>query len=134
MQQITFILDPRPRGFHVITQEILKQLTQLPTSGILHLFIQHTSAALSLNENTDPDVEMDLASSFDYIVQENKPFYRHMSEGSDDMPAHIKSTLIGTSLTIPITNHRLNLGTWQGIYLCEFRNKASGRRIVATIL
>ncbi|HQB69552.1 MAG TPA: secondary thiamine-phosphate synthase enzyme YjbQ [Paludibacteraceae bacterium] len=134
MQQIEFLLHARPRGFHLITHEILQHLPELPECGILHLFIQHTSAALSLNENADPDVQTDLAASFDHLIRENEHFYTHTCEGADDMPAHIKSTMVGASVTIPITNHRLNLGTWQGIYLCEFRNKASCRHIIATIL
>lgn len=134
MQQVIFSLRGRQRGFHLITNEILQNLPDLPECGLLHLFIQHTSAALSLNENADPDVQTDLAVSFDHLVRENERFYTHTCEGADDMPAHIKSTMIGASLTIPITNHRLNLGTWQGIYLCEFRNRASNRHIVATIL
>lgn len=134
MQQVSFSLQSRKRGFHLITNEVLQHLPALPDCGILHLFIQHTSAALSLNENADPDVQTDLAASFDHLVRENERFYNHTCEGADDMPAHIKSTMIGASLTIPITNHRLNLGTWQGIYLCEFRNRASNRHIVATIL
>ena len=134
MQQVIFSLRGRQRGFHLITNEILQNLPDLPECGLLHLFIQHTSAALSLNENADPDVQTDLAASFDHLVRENERFYTHTCEGPDDMPAHIKSTMIGASLTIPITNHRLNLGTWQGIYLCEFRNRASNRHIVATIL
>ena len=134
MQQVIFSLRGRQRGFHLITNEILQNLPDLPECGLLHLFIQHTSAALSLNENADPDVQTDLAASFDHLVRENERFYAHTCEGADDMPAHIKSTMIGASLTIPITNHRLNLGTWQGIYLCEFRNRASNRHIVATIL
>ena len=134
MQQVSFSLQSHKRGFHLITNEILSHLPLLPEYGLLHLFIQHTSAALSLNENADPDVQRDLALSFDHLVCENEPFYRHTCEGFDDMPAHIKSTMIGASVTIPITNHQLNLGTWQGIYLCEFRNQASTRHLIATIL
>ena len=133
-QQTTLVLQPKRRGFHLITGEICSQLPALPACGLLHLFIQHTSAALSLNENADPDVQADLKCAFDHLVREREPYYTHTCEGDDDMPAHIKSTLIGASITIPISNHRLNLGTWQGIYLCEFRNRAAGRRIVATII
>ena len=133
-QQTTLVLQPKRRGFHLITGEICSQLPSLPACGLLHLFIQHTSAALSLNENADPDVQTDLKCAFDHLVREREPYYTHTCEGDDDMPAHIKSTLIGASITIPISNHRLNLGTWQGIYLCEFRNRAAGRRIVATII
>lgn len=134
MQQVSFSLAGRKRGFHLITDEVVKQLPPLPECGLLHLFIQHTSAALSLNENADPDVQQDLAASFDHLIAENTNYYQHTCEGSDDMPAHIKSTVIGVSVTIPITNHKLNLGTWQGIYLCEFRNQASNRHIIATII
>ena len=133
-QQTTLVLQPKRRGFHLITGEICSQLPALPACGLLHLFIQHTSAALSLNENADPDVQTALKCAFDHLVREREPYYTHTCEGDDDMPAHIKSTLIGASITIPISNHRLNLGTWQGIYLCEFRNRAAGRRIVATII
>ncbi|MGN0186625.1 MAG: secondary thiamine-phosphate synthase enzyme YjbQ [Paludibacteraceae bacterium] len=133
-QQTTFVLQPKRRGFHLITNEIYSHLPELPNCGLLHLFIQHTSAALSLNENADPDVQTDLSSAFNHLVRERETYYTHTCEGDDDMPAHIKSTLIGASITIPISHHRLNLGTWQGIYLCEFRNRATGRRIVATII
>ncbi len=132
--QTQFSLSPQTRGFHLITNEIIKHLPQLPQTGLLNLFIQHTSAALSINENADPDVQTDLSSIFDHLVREREPYYTHTCEGNDDMPAHAKSSIIGTSLTIPITNGRLNLGTWQGIYLCEFRNHGGARRIVATIL
>ena len=133
VQQTIFSLPPYRRGFHLITDQVLRQLPELPETGLLHLFIQHTSAGLTLNENADPTVLVDFESFFNQIVPENQPFVRHDSEGSDDMPAHIKSTLAGSSVTIPITAGRLNLGTWQGIYLCEFRNRARGRRLVATI-
>src|SRR5574344_2650375 len=120
-QQIEFALRPYKRGFHLITEEINDKLSNLPNFGILHLFIKHTSAALSLNENADPDVQTDLESAFNHLVREREPYYQHTCEGDDDMPAHIKNMLIGNSITVPISNHRLNLGTWQGIYLCEFR-------------
>ena len=134
MFQIGITLRPHSRGFHLITSEIEESLPELPECGLLHLFIKHTSAALSLNENADPDVQTDLEAAFNHIVREREPYYQHTCEGDDDMPAHIKSTMIGASVTIPISHHRLNLGTWQGIYLCEFRNRASGRHIVATII
>lgn len=127
-------MRPHSRGFHLITSEIEESLPELPECGLLHLFIKHTSAALSLNENADPDVQTDLEAAFNHIVRERESYYQHTCEGDDDMPAHIKSTMIGASVTIPISHHRLNLGTWQGIYLCEFRNRASGRHIVATII
>lgn len=132
--QTVFSLRPRKRGFHLITREISGILPELPQYGILNLFIQHTSAALSINENADPDVQTDLDNIFNNLVKEREPYYIHTCEGDDDMPAHTKSSIIGASITIPITNGRLNLGTWQGIYLCEFRNHASARRIVATII
>lgn len=122
------------RGFHLVTNEIQNALGELPEQGLLNLLLQHTSAALTLNENADPDVRSDFERFFDRAVPENSPLYEHILEGPDDMPAHIKSSLFGASLSIPITNHSLNLGTWQGIYLCEFRNRGGRRRIVATIL
>lgn len=134
IQQTVFTLKPRSRGFHLVTDEILRMLPALPQTGLLNLFIQHTSAALSINENADPDVRTDLEAIFNRIVKEREPYYEHTLEGDDDIPAHAKSSMVGVSLNIPITNGRLNMGTWQGIYLCEFRNRGGGRRIVATIL
>ena len=121
-KQVEFDLQSRRRGFHLITGEILRNLPPLPEVGLLHLFIKHTSAGLSINENADPDVRMDMESIFNHLVKEREPYYQHTLEGNDDMPAHAKSSIIGTSVTIPITNGKLNLGTWQGIYLCEFRD------------
>ena len=132
-KQVEFDLQSRRRGFHLITGEILRNLSPLPEVGLLHLFIKHTSAGLSINENADPDVRMDMESIFNHLVKEREPYYQHTLEGNDDMPAHAKSSIIGTSVTIPITNGKLNLGTWQGIYLCEFRNYGGNRRMVATI-
>ena len=132
--QKEFNLSGRVRGFHLVTNEVLRNLPPLPKTGLLHLFIKHTSAALSINENADPDVQTDLNAIFDRLVKERESYYQHTLEGDDDMPAHAKSTIIGCSLTIPITNGRLNMGIWQGIYLCEFRNHASRRTIVATII
>lgn len=106
----------------------------LPTQGVLHLFVKHTSCGLSICENADPDVRVDLESIFNHIVKEREPYYEHVFEGDDDMPAHAKSVLVGVNLTIPITNGRLNLGTWQGIYLCEFRNYGGRRHLVATVI
>ena len=134
VSQTEFSLRPRPRGCQLVTDEILAQLPPLPRAGLLHLFLQHTSAALTINENADPDVRNDLGAIFDRLVGERETYYTHTLEGDDDMPAHAKSTLTGVELTIPVTRGRLNLGTWQGIYLCEFRNRAPGRRIVATII
>lgn len=125
-------LRPQNRGVHLVTAEIMSALPALPKCGILNLLIKHTSAALALNENADPDVRHDLATVFNKLVPENAPYYFHTLEGPDDMPAHAKSVIVGASLTIPITGGRLNLGTWQGIYLCEFRNYGGERRIVAT--
>ncbi|MCD8309827.1 MAG: secondary thiamine-phosphate synthase enzyme YjbQ [Prevotellaceae bacterium] len=132
--QLSFELQPRCRGFHLITSEVLHHLPALPRTGLLHLFIRHTSAALSINENADPDVRIDMESIFNRLVKEREPYYQHTLEGDDDMPAHAKSTLIGPSVTIPITAGRLNLGTWQGIYLCEFRDYGGSRKVVATIM
>ncbi|MDB3907676.1 secondary thiamine-phosphate synthase enzyme YjbQ [Crocinitomicaceae bacterium] len=131
--QTTISLPPYPRGFHIITNSIENALN-LPDSGVLHVFIKHTSAGLTINENADPTVLQDFESSFNHIVKENEPFYKHTFEGPDDMPAHIKSSMVGSSVTIPITNGRLNLGTWQGIYLCEFRNHGGSRKLVLTVL
>ena len=134
IHQTEFSLSPKRRGCHLITSEILSQLPKpLPDVGMLNLFVKHTSCALSINENADPDVRTDMAKILDHIVPENQPYYDHTMEGSDDMPAHAKSSLFGVSLSIPITNGRLNLGTWQGIYLCEFRDYGGPRKIVATI-
>ena len=133
IQQIDIFLPAFSRGYHLIDERILRQLPNLPKMGIFHLFIKHTSAGLTINENADPSVRVDFESIFNKIVPENEPYLTHTLEGSDDMPAHIKSTLVGSSISIPITNHRLNLGTWQGIYLCEFRNYGGKRQLVATI-
>ncbi len=133
-EQVEICLQARPRGFHLITREIVQQLPALPRKGLLHLFVKHTSCALSINENADPDVRSDMERIFDRLVRENESYYRHVLEGADDMPAHAKCVLTGTSLTIPVTDGRLNLGTWQGIYLCEFRNSGDRRHIVATVM
>ena len=132
--QVKFTLKPRRRGFHLITDEVLRQLPQLPVTGLLNLFVQHTSCALSICENWDPSVREDLESIYDRLIPENAPYYQHTLEGSDDMPAHAKCIITGVSINIPITDGRLNLGTWQGIYLGEFRNDGGSRQIVATIL
>lgn len=134
VQQVEFKLKPQSRGFHLITDEVLRHLPQLPKKGLLNLFVQHTSCALSICENWDPSVREDLESIYDRLIQENAPYYQHTLEGSDDMPAHAKCIITGVSINIPITDGRLNLGTWQGIYLCEFRNDGGSRHIVATIL
>ena len=133
--QTEITLAPKRRGFHLVTHEIMGQLPQLQTFtvGVAHIFIQHTSASLALNENADPTVRQDFESHFNTMVPENAPYYIHTYEGPDDMPAHIKAALLGSSVTIPVTNGRFNLGTWQGIYLCEHRNRARGRRLVITL-
>ena len=134
IQHTTFSLSAKRRGCHLITREVLEHLPHpLPQTGLLNLFVQHTSCALTINENADPDVRTDLSQIMDRLVREREPYYDHTMEGPDDMPAHAKSSLFGVSLTIPITDGRLALGTWQGIYLCEFRNHGGNRRIVATI-
>ena len=134
IQQTEFRLTEKRRGCHLITREILDNLPKpLPKVGLRNLFVQHTSCALSVNENADPDVRSDMEKIMNHIVRENEPYYDHVLEGADDMPAHAKSSLFGVSITIPITNGKLNLGTWQGIYLCEFRDYGGARRVVATI-
>lgn len=133
IEHFAITLMSRSRGFYLITKEILEHLPPLPEKGLLHLFIQHTSAGLTINENADPSVLVDYESYFNHMVPENMDFITHDYEGSDDMPAHIKSTLVGSSISIPINRGRLMLGTWQGIYLCEFRNHAHRRKLVASI-
>lgn len=134
-KQKTLTLSPRRRGCHLVTREVMEQLPELADvqTGLLHLFIQHTSASLTVNENADPDVRGDLERHLNVMVPENAPYYEHTLEGPDDMPAHIKSVLIGPSLSLPITDGRLALGTWQGIYLCEHRDHGGSRRLVVTI-
>lgn len=132
--QIEFALREKPRGIHVITDEVICHLPLLPETGILNLFIKHTSAALTLNENADPEVRGDLERIFNRLVKEREPYYRHVLEGDDDMPAHAKTVIAGVTLTIPISGGKLNLGTWQGIYLCEFREQGGARRLVATVI
>jgi secondary thiamine-phosphate synthase enzyme len=128
-------LSAKSRGFHLITGEILSAIPELADiqCGLLHLFIKHTSASLTVNENADPTVRQDMESHFNRFVPEGAPYYKHDYEGADDMPAHIKHSLLGASCTLPITNGKLNLGIWQGIYLCEHRNQGGSRRIVATV-
>ncbi len=132
--QYEFSLPSFSRGYHVITDLVMKHLDDFPDVGILNLFIKHTSAAVTINESADPDVLSDFESIFNHIIPENLPFLKHTMEGADDMPAHIKAAMIGCSIQIPITNGRLNLGTWQGIYLCEFRNLGGARKLVATVI
>jgi len=134
--QKEILLEQKKRGFHIISDEIIHKVPELKnyTKGIAHIFIKHTSASLTLNENADPDVRTDLEKYFNRMAPENAPWYDHNSEGSDDMPAHIKSSVLGNSLSIPVTDGRFNLGTWQGIYLCEHRNHGGNRNLVITIL
>ena len=133
ISQIEFSLPEYRYGFHLVTSDILSKIGTLPENGLLNLFIKHTSAGLTINENADSSVTSDFKTFFSDWIPENYAKFEHDYEGKDDMPAHIKSSVVGQSLTIPITNHRLNLGTWQGIYLCEFRYSSGRRKIVATI-
>jgi secondary thiamine-phosphate synthase enzyme len=128
-------LKPKVRGFHLITEELMRELPELRNFrvGMMHVFIPHTSASLTINENADPTVRYDFESYFNRAVPENEPYYRHQDEGSDDLPAHLKSSLLGNSLNIPIADGQPKLGTWQGIYLCEHRNRGGSRHIVVTI-
>ena len=128
-------LKPKHRGFHLITEELLRELPELRKLkiGMMNIFILHTSASLTINENADPTVRQDFESYFNHAVPEDESYYRHQDEGSDDLPAHLKSSLLGSSLNIPITDGQLKLGTWQGIYLCEHRNHGGNRRIVVTL-
>ena len=133
--QKTITLSPKPRGFHIITHDVLENIPEIKDfkTGILQLFIKHTSASLTINENADPTVRTDFESHFNMLAPENQSYYQHTFEGSDDMPAHLKASLLGSSVSIPITDGRLNLGTWQGIYLCEHRNRGSERKLIITI-
>ena len=133
--QREIVLDARPRGFHLVTREIVSALPEVGRVdiGLLHLLIRHTSASLALNDNASPDVRRDFESYFSAVVPEDAPFWTHTLEGADDMPAHIKASLLGPSLTLPISRGRLALGTWQGIYLCEHRNRGGSRSVMATI-
>ncbi|MBI4752425.1 MAG: YjbQ family protein [Acidobacteria bacterium] len=133
--QREIVLSPKPRGFHLITREILRQIPEFETFtiGLAHIFMCHTSASLTINENASPDVLRDFESHFNVMVPENARYYRHTDEGPDDMPAHLKASILGSSVTVPITRGRFNLGTWQGIYLCEHRNNGGSRRLVVTL-
>lgn len=133
--QKEIILQPRQRGFHLITDEVINNIPELIdiSIGSLSIFIKHTSASLTINEDADPTVRIDFESYFNEAVPENAPYYKHTTEGPDDMPAHLKSSILGSSITVPISDGKLNLGTWQGIYLCEHRNKKPTRKIVITI-
>lgn len=133
IEQIEINLPPFKRGYHIITPIINKELKKLPEKGLVHIFIKHTSAALTINENADPSVLHDFESFTNQLIPDGDKSFTHIMEGPDDMAAHIKSSTYGQSLTIPVTNYRLNLGTWQGIYLCEFRNHAGNRKLIITI-
>ena len=134
IRQTEFKLTAKRRGCHIVTREIYDNLPKpLPKAGMLNLFVKHTSCALTINENADSDVRSDMEKILNHMVKENEPYYDHVLEGADDMPAHAKCSLFGVSVTIPITDGRLNLGTWQGVYLCEFRDYGGPRSIVATI-
>lgn len=133
IKQFEIKLPAYPKGFHLITQMVTDRLSELPDNGLIHILLKHTSAGITLNENADPSVRTDFESFMNKLIPENDPAYTHVFEGADDMPAHLKSSLIGQTLMIPVTNGRLNLGTWQGIYLCEFRNHGGPRRLVVTI-
>ncbi|WP_373511723.1 secondary thiamine-phosphate synthase enzyme YjbQ [Persicitalea sp.] len=132
--QREFRLPAFPRGFHLITERVEREMPELRSlrAGILHVFIKHTSASLTINEDADPTVRKDFESHFNQMVPEEAPYYIHNYEGSDDMPAHLKASILGSSVSIPVTDGRLNLGTWQGIYLCEHRDRAAGRSLVLT--
>ena len=134
VEQLEITLPAFKRGYHLITDLVERQFPRLPEKGMVNILIQHTSAGISLNENADPSVRHDFETFMNKLVPENDPHFTHVLEGSEDMPAHLKSSLIGASLTIPITNHQLSLGTWQGIYLCEFRNFGGRRKLVVTIM
>lgn len=134
VQQFLLTLPVHSKGFHLITSHVMKVLPPLPEAGLLHIFIQHTSAALSINENADDTVRHDMDKGFDKLAPENQPYYQHTVEGPDDMPAHIKSILAGSSVSIPVSHGKLNLGVWQGIYLCEFRKNATPRKLVITLI
>lgn len=134
-KQKTVRLQAKSRGFHLVTREVLEQLPELREFrvGLAHLFIQHTSASLTINENADPDVRRDMEAHFNHFVPENQGYYQHTLEGSDDMPAHIKASTLGSSISIPISNGSLAMGTWQGIYLGEHRDHGGARRIIVTL-
>lgn len=133
IDQYDILMPEYKRGFHLVTSEILKHISSLPEKGIMHVFIKHSSAGLTINENADYTVREDFETVFNKLAPENDSDYRHVMEGDDDMPAHIKASLLGSSVSIPITKGRLNLGTWQGIYFCEFRNRGGHRRLVVTV-
>jgi secondary thiamine-phosphate synthase enzyme len=134
VNQLDLTLPEYPRGFHLITHFIEKNLPDLPKTGILNIFTRHTSCGLSINENADPSVRVDFESIMNNLIPESEPYYTHTLEGAEDMPAHVKSSLFGQSITVPIKNFQMDLGTWQGIYLCEFRNHGGNRKVTVTII
>ena len=134
IKQTEIVLIPHKRGYHLITKELETKLTSLPKTGIAHFFIRHTSAALTLNENADPSVRDDFETFMNKLVPDGDKVFIHRDEGSDDMSAHLKASILGAAVTIPIVNGRLHLGTWQGIYLCEFRNFGGSRNVIVTII
>jgi len=133
IQQVEITLPQMGRGYHLVTSIIERELPELPEKGLLHILVKHTSAGITLNENADPTVRSDFESFISKMIPANDPVYEHTLEGSDDMPAHLKSSVIGAEITVPITNSRINLGTWQGIYFCEFRNGKRSRKLVLTV-
>jgi secondary thiamine-phosphate synthase enzyme len=133
IRQKEIVLPSFNRGYHLITGLIEREFSDLPAVGMMHIFLKHTSAGLTVNENANPSVRIDFENIMNRMIPENQTYYTHTDEGADDMPSHIKTTLIGSSLMLPITSGRLNLGTWQGIYLCEFRNNAGKRKLILTL-
>lgn len=133
IQQKEIVLQSMRKGFHNIDRIVENAFSKMPEIGLINVFVKHTSAALMINENADPDVRTDINSLLDRMAPESAPFYRHTMEGPDDMPAHFKTAVFGNSLNIPITNHRLNLGIWQSLFFCEFRNYGGSRKIVVTV-
>ncbi len=132
--QEEIILPAFGRGYHLIDTYLTKHMPELPDTGLVNIFLHHTSAALTINENADPTVRVDFESFINKLIPENDPVYKHIFEGPDDMPAHLKSSLLGQSINIPVRNRRMKLGTWQGIYLCEFRNRRQHRKITVTVV
>lgn len=133
VQQVEITLEGYSRGYHLITHKIESIFKNLPEKGLLNIHVKHTSAGITINENADPSVRVDFNSFIDKMIPENDPIYTHTLEGADDMPAHLKASVIGQNITIPVSNGRLNLGTWQGVYFCEFRNFGGGRKLVLTL-
>ena len=133
VEQFEIVLPRLRRGYHLVLGYIERQLTNLPEKGLVNIFLQHTSAAIIINENADPTVREDFETFMNKLIPEDNKLFLHTMEGSDDMPAHLKSSILGQSITIPVTKHKINVGIWQGIYLCEFRNNSSARRLIITV-